>query len=43
MAGYNARRALVERNGGKDRPVAIVEDAIAVLGGFGVAALATLL
>jgi uncharacterized membrane protein len=43
MAGYHTRRALVARNGGNDRPVAIAEDAIAVLGGFGIVALATLL
>lgn len=39
MGGYHARRAIVARTG-NDRPVAIVEDAIAVLGGFAVVALA---
>ncbi|MGB8408195.1 MAG: DUF4126 domain-containing protein [Mycobacterium sp.] len=43
LAGFHLRRTLVERNGGKDLPVAIAEDAVAVLGGFGVIALATLL
>jgi uncharacterized membrane protein len=31
----------VERNGGHDLPVALTEDAIAVLGGFAVVALAS--
>lgn len=43
MGGYQARRALVERNGGKDLPVAVVEDIVAVLGGFAVVFLATLI
>ncbi len=43
MGGYRARKALVERNGGKDLPIALVEDAVAVLGGFAVVALATLI
>lgn len=43
MGGYRARKALVERNGGNDLPVALLEDAIAVLGGFAVVALATLI
>ena len=42
MAGFHARRAIVARTE-NDRPVAIVEDVIAVLGGFGVVALATVL
>jgi len=32
----------VDANGGHDLPVALVEDAIAVLGGFAVAALASI-
>lgn len=43
MAGYQARKGLVERNGGHDLPVALTEDAVAVLGGFAVVAVATLL
>ena len=42
MGGYRARKALVEKNGGHDLPVALTEDAIAVLGGFAVAALVSL-
>ncbi|MDT5068998.1 MAG: hypothetical protein QOK02_5153 [Mycobacterium sp.] len=41
MAGYRARSGLVARNGGHDLPVALTEDAIAVLGGFAVVALAS--
>ena len=41
MGGFHARRSLVERNGGRDRPIALTEDAVAVLGGFAVVALAT--
>ena len=40
MGGYRARKALVERNGGHDLPVALIEDVVAVVGGFGVVALA---
>jgi uncharacterized membrane protein len=43
MAGYQARKRLVERNGGHDLPVALTEDAVAVLGGFAVVAVASLL
>lgn len=43
MGGYRARKALVERNGGRDLPVALVEDAIAVLGGFAVVFVAGLI
>lgn len=39
LGGYEARKRLVARNGGHDLPIALVEDAIAVLGGFAVAAL----
>lgn len=43
MGGYTVRRTLVEKNDGHDLPVALTEDAIAVLGGFAVVALASLL
>jgi uncharacterized membrane protein len=43
MAGYQARKSLVEKNGGHDLPIALTEDAIAVLGGFAVVAIASLL
>ena len=43
MGGYQARRRLVERNHGRDLPVALTEDAIAVLGGFAIVALASAL
>lgn len=39
LGGYEARKRLVTANGGRDRPVAFAEDAIAVLGGVGIAAL----
>lgn len=42
LGGYRARKSLVERNGGHDLPVALTEDAIAVLGGFAVVALASM-
>ena len=42
LGGYEARKRLVDANGGHDLPVALVEDAIAVLGGFAVAALASI-
>lgn len=42
LGGYRARKSLVERNGGRDLPVALTEDAIAVLGGFAVVALVSL-
>ena len=41
LGGYQARKRLVEANGGHDLPVALSEDAIAVLGGFAVVALAS--
>ena len=41
LGGYEARSRLVAANGGKDLPVALAEDAIAVLGGFGIVALAS--
>jgi uncharacterized membrane protein len=43
MGGYEARSRLVAKNDGHDLPVALTEDAIAVLGGFAVVALASLL
>lgn len=39
LGGYQARKRLVAANGGHDLPIALVEDAVAVLGGFAVAAL----
>jgi uncharacterized membrane protein len=43
MGGYRVRKSLVARNGGKDLPVALVEDVLAVLGGFVVVFLASLI
>jgi uncharacterized membrane protein len=43
MGGYQARSRLVARNGGHDLPVALTEDAVAVLGGFAVVALASVI
>jgi uncharacterized membrane protein len=40
LGGYEARRRLVAANGGRDLPVALTEDAIAVLGGFAIVAVA---
>jgi uncharacterized membrane protein len=40
LGGYHARRRLVAANDGHDLPVALTEDAVAVLGGFAVVALA---
>ncbi|HEX7322511.1 MAG TPA: glycine zipper 2TM domain-containing protein [Mycobacterium sp.] len=42
VAGYKVRQRLVAGNDQHDLPVALLEDAIAVLGGFGVAALTSL-
>ncbi len=39
LGGAEARRRLVAANGGHDLPIALVEDAVAVLGGLAVAAL----
>ena len=39
LGGAEARRRLVAANGGNDLPIALVEDAVAVLGGLAVAAL----
>lgn len=38
MAGFHGRRILVARNGGRDLPVALAEDVLAVGGGFAVVA-----
>jgi uncharacterized membrane protein len=43
MGGFQARSRLVARNGGRDLPVALTEDVIAVLGGFAIVALASTL
>jgi uncharacterized membrane protein len=43
LGGYQGRRRLVEANGGRDLPVALTEDVIAVLGGLAVVALVTTL
>jgi uncharacterized membrane protein len=40
VAGYEARIRLAAANGGHDLPIALLEDAVAVLGGFGIAGLA---
>jgi uncharacterized membrane protein len=40
LCGAEARKRLAAAAGGRDRPVALVEDVIAIAGGFGVAALA---
>jgi uncharacterized membrane protein len=39
LGGYEARRRLVAATGGRDLPIALIEDAVAVLGGFAGAAL----
>lgn len=38
MGGYQARRRLVGARGGQDLPIALLEDSVAVLGGFAVVA-----
>ncbi|WP_454793587.1 DUF4126 family protein [Mycolicibacterium lutetiense] len=43
LGGYEARKRLVGRNDGHDLPVALFEDAVAVLGGFAIAALTSIL
>lgn len=42
LGGYEARKRLVARNDGHDLPVALFEDVVAVLGGFAVAALTSI-
>lgn len=43
LGGYEFRRRLVAATGGRDLPIALVEDAVAVLGGFAIAALTSVL
>ncbi|CDO33458.1 DUF4126 family protein [Mycolicibacterium porcinum] len=43
LGGYEARKRLVARNDGHDLPVALFEDAVAVLGGFAIAALTSVI
>lgn len=43
LGGYRGRRALVAKNGGNDLPIALLEDSIAVLGGFAIVAVAAAL
>jgi uncharacterized membrane protein len=43
LGGYEVRRRLVAANGGHDLPVALTEDAVAVLAGFGIAAMTAVL
>src|ERR1700747_89371 len=38
LGGYHARKALVAAIGGRDLPIALLEDAIAILGGFAILA-----
>lgn len=38
VGGYHARRKLVALIGGRDLPIALLEDAVAILGGLGVVA-----
>lgn len=37
LGGYEARRRLVAANRGRDLPIALLEDAVAVVGGFAIA------
>jgi uncharacterized membrane protein len=41
LGGYEARKRLVARNGGRDLPIALIEDGLAVVGGFVIVWLAT--
>lgn len=41
LGGYEARKRLVARNHGRDLPIALIEDLVAVVGGFVVVWLAT--
>jgi hypothetical protein len=38
LGGYHARRRLVAATGGKDLPIALLEDAVAIVGGFAILA-----
>lgn len=40
LGGYQARNRLVVVSGGKDLPIALLEDAVAIFGGFGIVAMA---
>ncbi|WP_204802653.1 glycine zipper 2TM domain-containing protein [Mycobacterium riyadhense] len=40
LGGYQARRRLVTARGGHDLPIALLEDSVAVLGGFAIVAIA---
>jgi uncharacterized membrane protein len=42
LGGYEARKRLVAANGGRDLPIALLEDAVAVGGGFLIAYLTSL-
>ena len=39
LGGYQARKRLVAARGGQDLPIALLEDAVAILGGFAILAL----
>lgn len=43
LGGYEARKRLAAANDDHDLPVALLEDAVALLGGFGIAALAAII
>lgn len=43
LGGYEVRSRLVARNGGRDLPIALVEDAVAVVGGFVIVWLASVI
>jgi uncharacterized membrane protein len=38
LGGYQARKRLVAATGGKDLPIALLEDAVAVVGGLAIVA-----
>ncbi|BBY37440.1 membrane protein [Mycobacterium mantenii] len=38
LGGYQARKRLVAATGGKDLPIALLEDAVAIVGGFAILA-----
>jgi uncharacterized membrane protein len=38
LGGYQARKRLVVASGGRDLPIALLEDAVAILGGFAILA-----
>jgi uncharacterized membrane protein len=38
LGGYQARKRLVAARGGQDLPIALLEDAVAILGGFAIVA-----